>query len=57
MAGGLDGIVQGSDNVLSVIQFAILMCPPVEILSDGETGNGDVVTINQFVFEKERKNL
>lgn len=57
MATGLDGIVQWSNDVLSRIKFAVLVCPSFEIFAQHTTSDGHVIPINEFILEQEREDL
>ena len=42
----LDRFVQWADNILTKRQFAVFVCPSLEIFAQRASGNRHVVTIN-----------
>jgi len=57
MPSGLDGIVEWSDDVLTRIQFAVLVRPLFEVFTQCTASDGHVIPVDEFILEQERQNL
>lgn len=51
MTGRFDGFIQGTDNVLVFERLAMLVDPPIKVLSECFASDGQGVTINTVIFE------
>jgi hypothetical protein len=53
----LDRFVERADDVLLRAEFAVLVCPAVEVLAERLPGDGHVVAVNELVLEQVREHL